>query len=642
MFQPAIEALQRQEQEFHSFGLAVPELPGGYYHDFTCPEHGVQLVFRADSSSAHRCPKDGRVFAGEACDGAWRWFVNHHLSEAALALSVLHIIQGGNRLEVVRSILLGYAEQYARYAETPRAGENPGIATYTTLDESVWVVPLAWAYSLVSGELSAEDRSQITDKLFIPAAEHLVRRHYSAIHNFTCWHNAAIATLGRVSRRDDLLQFAIDGPAGQRAQLQQGMLPDGLWYEGSMSYHFYSLWAILLSAIAARHDAVLDVRGEPAIARALRAPIDCAYSQGGLPATNDCWFFTSLLKESCHGVPPSRAFYEIGLGLYGDPAFAGVLQMTYASDPRDSLYALLFGPDEILDPVPSSRRSVVLSQSGLAFLRPSQHLEVMVKYGPHGGYHGHPDKLSLTGAFDGWVFAPDLGTPGYGAGSLETWYRQTLSHNTVLVDGLSQPPAEGLLRKVSLEQIPHFVDTSVGWSDGDYAGVSMRRIVLACEEYFTDLFFVSADRPRRFDLLFHCAGTASASGPTEPATPGDTDPHGHLMNVLRVGASCVRWAHRDGSVAMWLQPSEDEEIFIGQSPANPPSTCHGFMLRRRFGTEGVFLSVVHPSSTASVLDVVWNDSRQFRVSLQGRIDEWDLSALPDGAPVYRAWYDKTV
>lgn len=623
----------------------MPELPGGYYHDFTCPEHGVQLEFRATHPRSHRCPEGGHILEGEHVDAAWRWFVNNRLSDAAMDIAVLHAMDAGDRAGVVRSILLGYAERYATYAETPRTGENPGVATYTTLDESVWIVPLAWAYSLVMGGISAQDRNTIAEKLFIPAAEHLVRRRYNGIHNFTCWHNAAIATLGAVTGRRDLLSFAIDGPLGQRDQLSQGMLADGLWWEGSMSYHYYALWAILLSALAARHDPSLDITAEPSIAKALRAPIDTAYSSGALPATNDCWAFTSLLGECCHGVPPSRAFYEIGLALYGDAAYAEVLRRTYAEAPRDNLYALLLGPDEIPVTRVEPRRSVILPQSGLAFLRPSGAIDLMLKYGPHGAAHGHPDKLSLTGACEGWVFAPDLGTPGYGVRSLETWYRQTISHNTLMVDGVSQPEAEGVLRRSELDGVPQVADASVSWDEGVYGGVSMRRIVLACPDYFVDVFLATADRERAFDLTFHCEGTASAASLPAPADLSRLAPHGHLSDareISRAGATHIRWTNPDGAVETWLPPKREEKGFIGRSPGNPPSTDHGFLLRHVTGTEAVFIAVVHPyRNDRKVADTDWTSERSFRVYSEDRVDEWDLSALPEGNATYRSRSDST-
>ena len=41
--------------------VPAPDRPAGYYHDYFCPEHGVQLEFEWDAPRAHRCPVDGAV-----------------------------------------------------------------------------------------------------------------------------------------------------------------------------------------------------------------------------------------------------------------------------------------------------------------------------------------------------------------------------------------------------------------------------------------------------------------------------------------------------------------------------------------------------------------------------------------------------
>ena len=90
----------------------------------------------------------------------------------------------------------------------------------------MWIIPLAWAFSLMAETLPAAESDGIISRLLVPVAEHLVRRRYGVVHNFTCWHNAAIATIARVSGRTDLLHFALEGDLGQRAQLRRGMLGD--------------------------------------------------------------------------------------------------------------------------------------------------------------------------------------------------------------------------------------------------------------------------------------------------------------------------------------------------------------------------------------------------------------------------------
>jgi hypothetical protein len=623
-FRPAIQRLRREADEFYAMRLAVPEWPGGYYHDYTCPQHGVELRFDPLHPTEHRCPVDQARFAGERFDAAWRWFANHHLAESAFRLALLWRVEATPRhRETVRSILLGYAARYDSYRHYPNPGENPGIATYTTLDESVWSIPLAWAFSLIAETLSADESDQIVSQLLVPVAEHLVRRRYKRIHNFACWHNAAIATIGRVAGRTDLLRFALEGELGQRSQLRNGMLADGLWYEGSMSYHFYSVWAILVSVLACRHESDTDISRDEAVRKSLLAPMACAGADGTLPATNDCWYFISLLGECCHGVPPASDFYELAFMLYREPAFAMTLHRKYVGALRDSPFALLLGAEALPPALASARTSVNLPESGLAILRPAEGVDLMLKYGPHGGHHGHPDKLSLAGWAHGWKFSPDLGTPGYGVAALETWYRQTLSHNTVLIDGESQPPGHG--RLISFDSDSAVVAVEL-------EGVKLRRALLARAEYFIDVFMVDCGRPRCIDWIYHNAGNLSSasSGQTVESIAGGMA-YRHLSGVRKHVAEelmKLQWRDRPFGLQLWLSAKSGEQIFTGTSPSNPPTSSLGFLLRRQIDAQAVFVSVLHPHRDEPLVrNVEFPESGGLVVHLAGRTDHWTADQL---------------
>ena len=58
-----------------------------------------------------------------------------------------------------------------------------------------------------------------------------------------------------------------------------------------------------------------------------------------------------------------------------------------------------------------------------------------LKYGPHGGGHGHPDKNNFVLYARGKVLFPDPGTRPYGSPLHNGWDKITLAHNTLVVDG---------------------------------------------------------------------------------------------------------------------------------------------------------------------------------------------------------------
>ena len=602
VFQHGVNRLQRDVDAFLQAHACVPDLPGGYYHDYFCPKHARELVFEWQRPREHCCPADGEVLTGPRLDAAWRWTVNHRLSQAALSLAVSWRISGEARLlAAAREILRDYACRYEGYRAGPHHDPNPGIATYTTLDEAVWVIPLAWAFDAIRAALPAEESAQIARQLFAPAAAHLRAHHYSQIHNFSCWHNAAIGTIGLLLDDEDHVEFAFRSPVGQLAQLSRGVFDDGLWYEGSFSYHFYALGAIAALARAARQRPDLDLVPHPKLRRMFVAPLRCAFPNGSLPATNDCWYFTGLLGDCCHGVDPSSDFYELANAWYGEAAFAEILQRNYALKPRDSLTAMLHGSDAVPAAAASPTESTLLANSGYAILRGGDDEYLLLKYGPPGGAHGHPDKLSLILP----AAAPDLGTPGYSSPLFESWYRQTISHNTVVLGCRSQSPAEGKLRCFRADGPFQVADAEVA-----FESARLRRVILARDDYFLDLFFVVAETPRTIDWVWRNAGTLSFAGESRALPALEGDGYAHLAEpreVTTTAGSAFTWSTGGHRVSLWARPEIGTQWIAAQVPGNPPEDRHSMVLARREGTETVFAAVFHRHrGSPRVRAVDWN------------------------------------
>ncbi len=679
-FAAAAARIRREADAFLAHPLAPPDEPAGYYHDYFCPEHGIQLAFDPARPAAHACPVDGTILTGPRFDAAWRFSANALLSQSALNLALAWRLWGADRYRAAcAGILLEYAARYAGYAAAPKTVANPGIVAYTTLDESTWIIPLVWAFDVLGDGLAPAERSAVADQLLAPAGKYLVAHHHGRISNFACWHNAAIGTVGLALGRDDLVQFAIRGPFGFDAQLRDGVLGDGLWFEGSFSYHFFTVAACLALARAALHTPY-DLRDRPSLAAMLVAPILCAYPDGTLPATNDCWYFTSLLADCCHGVPPAAALYELGHAWYREPLFGQLLRSAYGvkldspvgeeasrtslrgasvatkqscptggiasghtpplamtsssgvtsteapGPPRDSLEALLYGTDELPAGRLTGQASVHLPDSGYAILRSpprgrsdaTTQRYLLLKHGPHGGVHGHPDKLSISLFAHGCRLSPDLGTPGYGLELYESWYRQTASHNTVTLDGHSQPPATGRIIRFDGEGELHVADAAVAWADdpanGVYAGVEFRRVLLARPAYIFDLFLISCPQARRIDWLFRCAGEWAMKGrrgrSVRPGlVSGDGQGYQHVVATRRRATAsdlALTWQAAGARLKLWLAGMPGTELVTGRVPGNPPSEMQTLALVRRQATTAAFAAVWHTyRHRARVTAVEW-------------------------------------
>jgi oligo-alginate lyase len=342
--------------------------------------------------------------------------------------------------------------------------------------------------------LSAADRSAITDKMLRPALEEIIIPQKYGIHNIQCRENSAIGLVGFLLNDSKLISLAIDNPqTGFRAQMERGVLPGGFWLEGSTGYHFFAMDGMWQLMEAARNCGI-DLYG-PKFKSLFDGPLSLAMPNLSLPNFNDSGI--SPLKEHSE-------IYELAVARYHDPTYAALIPKN-----RSSRMALLYGATNVQGgdvQVPVGSRN--LTGPGYAILEGGQGTDATwlgLKYGPHGGGHGHPDKNSFILYARGEVVAPDVGTHAYGSPLHIGWDKTTLAHNTLVVDEKSQAPAQGKCLAFGSEK---GVDYSVTDAGPIYPGVRfIRTAAMLTTNVIVFIDQVEADAPHMFDLAYHQVGT---------------------------------------------------------------------------------------------------------------------------------------
>ena len=632
-FVAARAALDERVDGYHETLPDIPSRQAGYYHEFFCPDHAVQLRFDPRDGHHHACPEDGRVFSGEPFDSAWGWSVNDALSDAALRGAVRRSLGHAPRraavdAELVRHVLLGYAASYRTMpiAPKPYPGPYAGVVCWSALDESVWIIRLAWAAALARDAFSADEAALLRDGLFQPALDHLLRVRYQQIQNVGNWDRGAILVLGLLLGDETVVAQTLDEEYGIRDQLSRGVTADGLWWELSLSYHFYVLGAVSWTMRALRA-AGRPFDREDVIRRMFQAPLDLALPDLSLPATNDCWYHIGLLGEVGHGIPSADGFYEMAFGWFRDPSFAWVVnENRRAGKARATLEGLLDGATELPAVKRGETPSRHLPGSGLAMLRAGaapEALAVLLKASlDDGDSHGHPDQLGIA-IFGGGRVAIDPGTPGYGIGLNDTWYRQSAAHSTVLLDSRSQPPGAARITRFEEADSTVVVEAemtwpaeeewagvveravAVGWPDVDpyagYAGVRMRRRLELGAGVLVDRFSVEAPGDRTIDWVLQLPPGTSTRMPDHPAPVGAPDalrgPCGYdeLTGTQRLPGGPTVAAVRLGDTMLNVIVAGDgagEERFIASAPGNPAADRHAVLVRRRTGSRATFVTTI--------------------------------------------------
>lgn len=570
---------------------------GGHGHHFFC-DCGTQLVLPPDllPRPDYNCPDCGKKYSGERYDAAVRCFHHHQLANAALHLALAYQIEQDRKYGLkVADILLKYAAAYPG----PHTNHVTGGILYQSLNEAMWVIPLAQAYDLVcdSGCLTSADKTKIEDKLLRPAATGI--RASGLGGNWGSWHLSAVGVVGLTIRDADMVSFAI---AAFQNQITRDLGEDGLWPESVHCYHFFPLQAFVFFAEAS-HRAGIDLYNwEAKPGKSLKsmftAPLDYMYPNFQLPAINDGWYAAWLPLD----------LYEVARRRWDDPAIAWALDAGYEieADARRKvlsksmsglggalLYGFLLGADAPEKPEKPAFSSVNYPNFGLCTLRNDRAM-LTFHYGRFLG-HGHLDKLSFTLYANDELLVQDYGTPGYGSKILG-WYQSTAGHNTVVVDGKSQARSrESAIDHFHAGSIAQYAEAS---SHDCYRGVTHNRRILLVGNTCLIVDDLNAEANHDFDWLFRSEGEPTVTGEHASAKFSTSAYANVVFNRKDKLADGYRidWTTAKSNLALGFWTAGEGLIGLGECPAETDSRHVSFMMCRQRGRAAKFAAVLAASA----------------------------------------------
>jgi hypothetical protein len=499
-----------------------------------CPDDGASLSYDPWSPHEHRCPRCGKTWRGERHDWSWARLQHLWLAERAAHLATLAGLgdpEDGAAGARARAILNAYGERYWRYPNRDNV-LGPARLFFSTYMESLWTCNYVAAATLLRAANQLDDATTRAVNQVVEEAATLIGDYDEGFSNRQTWNNAALAAVAVWFEDEELAQRVVEGETGLIAHLLRGYGRDGMWYEGE-NYHLFALRGLLTGAGWARLAGVElaeDRRLADRLHAALRAPALTALPDFTFPARKDARFGVSLAQ------PVFLELWEIGVARLGmrDAGeemrdLASWLHALYQASPavpephesylhdapiasriphppsRTALswWSLLEMPPELPpSDEPWAPGSVLLENQGLAVLR-SERRYVSLECGPHGGGHGHPDRLQLTLFADGVYWLPDPGTGQYVRRDL-FWYRSTLAHNAPRLDGESQDP--GNARVECFDEQAEW-----GWARGRFDGLT--RMVAAGPTYLVDVTGFSGSDERLLELPWHFAGRGAIDTP---------------------------------------------------------------------------------------------------------------------------------
>jgi len=568
--------------------LPIPQGYGGWAFDYACPADGATL--RAVTSKEHECPKCKKRYTGDREVIAYRCVQHYALERGAFDLAWAYALSGDEAFaREVRRILLKLADDYPTYpARRDRWGRTGLLAPLggrryvQSLDEAVGVIRLAKAYDLTrqSPAWNDAERRRVEKDFLRATADSLLK--FTQPHNHQTWYNAGLIAIASALGDADLLMQVVTMNRGVLHQLEHNVGPDGLWNEGAMAYHNYALQPLIETAEITRRLG-MNLHEHSKLRAMIVCPLHAAYPNGQFPAIND---------SDRGDVRMFEWAFQWARKIYG-----AALDTT----------------------VP--RQSEALEGVGLAALRVGEGTNAVcafLDYGPHGGGHGHFDKLNLMLYANGREWLLDPGRLTYSHKEYKTWVKTTAAHNTVTVDGNSQAPAAGRLL---------WWKQGNGWAacaaecNAAYRGVLLRRYLCLTQSFLIDVFDVTAERAAQMDWFTHVLADRVASVESvqgKPRSPGNVHGYQHFTDSVAYSMrGPTRWDFASGKTVLrlWFAGDGPEDTFAANGIGYTIDQKVPCLIRRRHARQTRFVAVYDLSAKNDAVLAVRADGNLNQVVL---------------------------
>ena len=512
------------------------------------------------------------------------------LARTAGTLGMAYTLTGDQKYaRRVREILIGYAQRYADYPEHSGANKNDtGKVMGQRLSEAMWLIPLIESYDYIyrSGVLSEADKTQIETQLLRPAITFIWRkdpatqvaernranldwrtapptpRDGKPVGNWLNFYNTATMMAGAVMGDQNMLDIAA---ANFRDLLAHGIGEDGMWNEGAIGYQMFALNAMVPGfETAARQGINLWSFDHSRVKMLFDSPLRYAYPDGTSPGIHD--------STRAHLGDWSTMVYDYAYLRYHDPGYAF---LTNESPRQLHMSEGVYFPARIYQTLPeppaTTYPSTVFGNLGYAILR-QPNLYALMDYGPHGGVHGHYDKLNLIlfGAGDGGKGDELGGEPvfhRYEDPLHDEWTKVTVAHNSMTVDEQSQLPCTGNL--LLFEDTP---DVKIMRAQAAaYPGALLDRTVIVTPDVVIDLYHGTSAFKRVWDRTFRYQDKMEQfpALPANAAPLGQRDGYQHLLVAARQPAEKqwqAAWQTTVGRMNLALAGAPGQQVILCQGP----------------------------------------------------------------------------
>lgn len=543
----------------------------------------------------------------------------------------------------VRAMLDKYAVLYPKLGPHPMAqNQAPGKLFHQSLNEANWLLATAMAYDCVYDWLTPSARARFEANIFRPMADWLSvaqAKEFDRIHNHGTWATAAVGAIGYVMGDSSYVNRALYGTKRNRTggflrQLDLLFSPDGYYMEGP----YYVRYALLpffqfAEAINRRQPGlgIYDYRNQ-ILKKALYSALETSFPNGVFPPINDASRTMAIdAPEVVLALDLAYKQYGANESLLGAAAIqnevilnSAGLEVAKEMARHAALPRMSWGSVEFTD-------GPIGENGGLGILRAGKGTDatmLLMKYGVHGGGHGHFDQLHFILFDGGSEVVPDYGfsrwiniEPKSGGRYLpenDTYAMQTIAHNTVVVDQASQSEGKEDSAEAVFGQRTFFsaanpsIQVMSARANRQYPGVSMQRTMFLIRDarlaypVVVDLYRLSSSREHSYDYPIHFRGQLISTNVRYSADSARQLPVGNASGYQHIWKEAsgpapqpvqMTWLDGNRYYSVTAAAGDGAQVFFGRTGANDPNfnlISEPLMIVRKRASDQLFASAIEP------------------------------------------------
>lgn len=557
------------------------DLIGGWVNYYTDAKTGLLLKWTPDDPE----PPNATVDPAKRFKAAWvAQGRTYNIAQMQTAARIYRATGLTKYADWAAKQLDFYAQQYTKWPVNTSEGRS--TLYMQGLDEAVDLFPLIDTARLLESYAGSTRSATWKSQLFMPMATNL-KSTSAPKSNIQLWHASAIAAIAMRYKDATLLDYAINDPAGIKANMAAGLTTDNLWIEGSFAYNTYVIECLSKLLVAASLDGYADrfTAQADAALRMLLAPMEYRFDDGSLPNPGDSTSTQAVVNNLAHWY-----LFRTMPTYWGVSVASGWRTWELLTDPpaaNKSLTAPTI-PTATTKNFESLRWAVLRAGTWQAFVR----------YGGMQGNHWSDEAFNFELRHGTTAIAVDPGTITYGSPQHAGYFQRGPAGNVPLVDGDNQSKwAPGTLTSfdlanatVSAEQPLFQADASVGRTFRVTTGGLVEQAVIK----------VPSGKTKRLGMVFSSScdivpGTGVSSATGQPALPAVTA-FGYWTNTAtytttsnwRVTLKCA--GNKNYVMQVWGPGTQ--RLYIGKAPNTPMPSTRNSIYYEVSGAKAVFESSI--------------------------------------------------